>query len=277
MSELEQAEAELKVVAVTNHKGGAGKTTTTVCLAGALADMGWRVLVVDLDAQASASSWLGIPLAEHGRALLDALVDDGDLVPLVKDTSSPGVECVPNGFGFAAFDRIAASEAGGEFLLRRALHRVDDRWDVVLLDCPPSLDRVTVNALVAGSEVLLPVALRYPSLEPLGRLFQLIAQVGDRLNTGLGHLGIVGIGMDKRKRHPEEVLTRLKEQFGELVFDVVIRETIRFPEATANSQVITAFEPKGLGAEDFRALAGEVAERLGRPLKEEKKRGVAHG
>jgi len=268
----------MNTVAVTNHKGGAGKTTMTVCLAGALAEAGWRVLVVDLDAQASASSWLGIPVAEHGKAFLDVLVEDGDLVPLVRETSCPGVECVPNGFAFSAFDRVTAREAGGEFLLRRALERLDDRWDVILLDCPPSLDRVTVNALVAASDVLLPVALRYPSLEPLGRLFQLVAQVGDRLNTELGHLGIVGIGMDKRKRHPEEVLARLKEQFGDLVFDAVIRETIRFPEATANSDVITAFEPKGLGAEDFRALAGEVAERLGRPLKKQKrKKEVAHG
>lgn len=266
----------MKVVAVTNHKGGAGKTTTTVCLAGALAEAGWRVLVVDLDAQASASSWLGIPMGEHGKELLDTLVEDRDLVPLVRETSCPGVECVPNGFAFAAFDRVTATEAGGEFLLRRALGRLKDRWDVVLLDCPPSLDRVTVNALVAASDVLLPVALRYPSLEPLGRLFQLVAQVGDRLNTSLEHLGIVGIGMDKRKRHPGEVLGLLKEQFGDLVFDAVIRETIRFPEATANSQAITTFESTGLGAEDFRALAGEVAERLGRPLKQ-KRREAANG
>jgi len=261
----------MKVVAVTNHKGGAGKTTMTVCLAGALAEAGWRVLVVDLDAQASASAWLGVPAETGGQELLQALVDDGDLGSLVRDTSCAGVQCIPNGFGFAAFDRVTASEAGGEFLLRRGLERLKGEWDIVLLDCPPSLDRVTVNALVAASDVLLPVALRFPSLEPLGRLFQLVAQVGERLNPSVGALGLVGIGMDSRKRHPEEVLDRLKKQFGGLVFESVIRETIRFPEATANSQVITEFESKGIGSADFRALAAEVAERMGLSGAEERR------
>jgi chromosome partitioning protein len=279
----------MKVVAVTNHKGGAGKTTTTVCLAGALAEAGEKVLVIDLDAQSSASGWLGAKSADNGKELLQALVDDGDLVPLAQETTCPGVQCIPNGFGFAAFDRVTGSEAGGEFLLRRAVERLKENWDVVLLDCPPSLDRVTVNALVAADEVLLPVALRFPSLEPLGRLFQLVAQVGERLNPRLGVLGIVGVGMDSRKRHPEEVLERLREQFGELVFDAVIRDTIRFPEATANSKVITLFDTRGLGAEDFRSLATEVMERLGasskkkrsdkskKTVKKNEKKGGAHG
>jgi chromosome partitioning protein len=259
----------MKVVAVTNHKGGAGKTTTTVCLAGALAEAGWKVLVIDLDAQSSASSWLGTADGAHGKAFLDALVDDGDLMSLVQETSCPGVQCIPNGCGFAAFDRVTAGEAGGEFLLRRGIERLNKAWDLVLLDCPPSLDRVTVNALVAADEVLLPVALRFPSLEPLGRLFQLVAQVSERLNRGLGVLGLVGIGMDRRKRHPEEVLERLQAQFGDRVFKAVIRDTIRFPEATANCQAITQFDSRGFGAADFRDLAAEVAARAGLGAKDE--------
>ena len=163
---LTERERLVQTVAVVNHKGGVGKTTTAVCLSGALVEQGKRMLLIDLDPQASASKWLARD--DTGRALVETLLDDGDLLPLVCQTPS-GIDLIPCGVQFAGFDRDAGGEPGGEFFLRQALERLPaDTWDFVLLDCPPSLNLTSVSALVAADVMLVPVEAKnkYPPAKP---------------------------------------------------------------------------------------------------------------
>ena len=248
-----------RTIAVVNQKGGSGKTTTVVNLAAALAEKGRRVLVVDLDPQASASSWLGV--RDGGRGLLDALVGNVpvvDLADLVHVTDVADVSVVPSSSWLVGAEKALAAEVGAETLLRKKLERLPDSWDYVLLDCPPSLGVLTVNALAAVHEVLVPVEAHVMALKGLTALLQTVDVVKDRLSPRLKVSGIVACRVDGRTRHALDVVDRLREHFGELVFRTIIRENVRVAEAYSFAQPITTYDPRSAGAEDYRALAHEV-------------------
>lgn len=266
----------MKKVAVVSQKGGVGKTTTAVSLAAALAEAGWRVLVIDLDAQGSAGDWLGVKAEDDGLGLLEALTEEGgDLSGLICESVVPGVDVIPAGNQLMGFERATAGEVGSEFSLKRAMERMPERWDLVLYDCPRSLEKIGVNAITAADGALVPVQLNFLSLRPLGHVMELIGQVRKRLHPELRVIGVLGCLMDSRKNHPKEVLELMKGHIGEGVFASTIRDSVRFSEASAAGQPITVYDPRGIGAEDFRQAAAEFAARLGRPLIEEKE--VANG
>lgn len=248
-----------RVLSVVNQKGGSGKTTTVVNLAAALGELGRRVLVVDLDPQASASSWLGV--RDGGRGLLDALVGNVpvvDLADLVHVTDVPLVSVVPSSSWLVGAEKALAVEVGAETILRKLLGRLPPSWDYVLLDCPPSLGVVTVNALAAAHEVLVPVEAHVMALRGLTQLLQTVDVVKARLSPRLRVSGIVACRVDGRTRHALDVVDRLREHFGGLVFQTVIRENVRLAEAYSFAQPITLYDPRSAGAEDHRALAHEV-------------------
>lgn len=252
-----------RTLAVVNQKGGSGKTTTVVNLAAALAERGRRVLVVDLDPQASASSWLGIK--DGGRGLLDALTGNGNVADLVNDTDNGNVSVVPSSSWLVGVEKALASEVGAETILRKKLDRLEDSWDYVLLDCPPSLGVLTVNALAAAGEVLVPVEAHVMALRGLAQLLQTVEVVKDRLSPRLEVSGIVACRVDGRTRHALDVVDRLREHFGKLVFKTVIRENVRLAEAYSFAKPITSYDPRSAGAEDHRALASEVLRQEKRP------------
>lgn len=249
----------MRLLAVVNQKGGSGKTTTVVNLAAALGELGRRVLVVDLDPQASASSWLGV--RDGGRGLLDVLLGDVpkvSLVDLVHVTDVPHVFVVPSSSWLVGAEKALASEVGAETVLRKLLGRLPASWDYVLLDCPPSLGLLTVNALAAVREVLVPVEAHVMALKGLAQLLQTVDVVKDRLSPDLRVSGILACRVDGRTRHALDVVDRLREHFGKLVFRTVVRENVRLAEAYSFAQPITVYDPRSAGAEDHRSLAHEV-------------------
>ncbi|MFQ5694660.1 MAG: ParA family protein [Terriglobia bacterium] len=246
-------------MAIVNHQGGSAKTTTAVCLATALVEREHRVLLVDLDPQGRASAWLGIRTS--GRALLEALVEHGDLAAVAHPTEA-GVDLVPCGLAFAGLERVAAGEPGAETLLRHAMTRLPPgRWDFAFCDCPPSLNLASVNALVAAQAVLVPLTAHVLSMEPLARLLETLKRVRERLNPGLRLSGLVACRVDHRTNHGPEVVTLLRERFGTNVYNVSVRENVRLAEAPGFRKPITLYAPHSSGAVDYRQLANEFEQR----------------
>jgi len=250
----------MRTFAVTNQKGGSGKTTAAVNLAAALGELGKRVLVVDLDPQASASAWLGVK--DGGRGLLDTFTDGRGLLELAQESTAPGVEVVPSSAWLMGVEKALAGEPGAEMVFRKAVDRLpSSRWDYLLVDCPPSLGLLAVSALVAAREVLVPLEASTLAMAGLAGLLQTVERVRDRLNPDLEVSAILICRVDSRTNLSREVEERLRKRFGKLVLRSTVRETVRFREAPSFSKPVTLYDPRGNGAEDFRAVARELVKR----------------
>lgn len=252
----------MRTIAIANQKGGSAKTTTAVNLAAALAERRLRVCLVDLDPQGSASSWLGVPPAA-GWGLLDALEGHNVHVEdLAHDTAVADLSVLPASPWLATAEKTIAGEVGAETLLRAALARSPRaRWDVLILDCPPSLGFLTVSALVACRELLIPVEAHVMALAGLASLLQTVERIRERLNPALDVSAILACRVDTRTNLARDVVARLREKFGPLVMHTVIRESVRLAEAPSFGQPITVYAPTSTGAEDYRAAAGELVKR----------------
>lgn len=249
----------MRRMAVTNQKGGSGKTTTAVNLAAALGEAGRRVLVLDLDPQASASAWLGV--RDGGRGLLDVFTEGRDLSSLVQPTEAPGVDVVPSSAWLVGVDKALAGEVGAETILRRALERLPQRWDVVVVDCPPSLGLLAISALAGCPEILVPVETRVMALAGLAALVQTLERVRERLNPELRLTGLLACRVDARTRLSQDVVGTMRERFAGDVFRTVIRENVRLAEAPSFGKPITLYDARSAGAEDYRAAAAELTAR----------------
>ncbi len=259
----------MKTIAVAMQKGGSGKTSTTVNLAAALAEKGKRVLVVDADPQANATSWLGI--RDAGKGIFACLCENGSIDDILVQTGTKGVDLVPSSAWLVGAEKALAGEVGAEALLRGKLAAVAGSYDAVLVDTPPTLGILTISALVAADEVLVPVEAHIMALNGLVQLLDTVETVQKRLNEGLRVLGIVACRVDARTRHALEVVEGLRDRFPAEVFKTIIRENIRLAEAPSFGQPITAYDGKCAGAEDYRALAGEVLARWKRKSRKGKK------
>lgn len=252
----------MKTVAIINQKGGSGKTTTAVCLAAALAESGWRVLVVDLDAQASATSWFGV--RDDDNRLLEVLGSEGRLEDMVVSTGVPGVDLAPASHALSGIDRALATEVGAELILRRCLDALPSgRYDLVLLDCPPALGLLSISALAACDEVLVPVEAHVMALSGLASLTHTLDRVRSRLNPAARLSAILACRVDARKNLCLDVVASLRERFSDQVMKTVVRENVRLAEAPSFAAPITVYDSKSVGAEDYRAVATELLERFG--------------
>jgi chromosome partitioning protein len=250
----------MRTLALTNQKGGSGKTTTAVNLAAAMAELRQRVLLIDLDPQASASAWLNRPSTERG--LYDVFTENSRLVSLISETDVPNVSLIPASSWLVNIERAMAGDVGAETLLRRAVERLPADWDYVLLDCPPHLGFLSVAALVAARDVLVPVEAHVMALSGLAALVQTIERVRERLNAELTLRAILACRVDVRTNLARDVVERLRERFGPLVLKAIIRESVRLAEAPSFHQPITSYAPSSAGAEDYRAVARELHVRL---------------
>lgn len=248
----------MRNVAVVNQKGGSGKTTTVVNLAAALAEIERTVLIVDLDPQHSATEWLDLPARETEKGIYAVMVDNGNLLDIVYETDIENVDAIPSSDWLYGAEKALAGEVGAESILRTQLNEFPALWDYVLLDCPPNLGVLTVNALNAASEVLVPVEAHVLALSGLAQLTRTVDMVKQRLNPELEISGILPCRVDHRTNHAREVVDQLREHFGEVVFQTVIRESIRVAECPSFHQPITVYASASSSATDYRELAREI-------------------
>ena len=251
-----------RVVALCNQKGGVGKTTSTINLGAALTEFGRRVLLVDFDPQGALSVGLGVQPHQLDRTIYDVLMESSvSLDDVLLKTNIPGMDLVPSNIDLSAAEVQLVNEVAREQTLARALTPALPDYDLVLIDCQPSLGLLTVNALTAADEVVIPLECEFFSLRGVALLIDTIEKVRERLNPRLHIAGILATMYDARTVHGREVFARVVEAFGDTVFDTVITRTVRFPETTVAGEPITTWAPSSSGAQQYRALAKEVLAR----------------
>jgi chromosome partitioning protein len=253
-----------KIIAVANQKGGVGKTTTAINLAAGLVEQGKRVLVVDLDPQGNASTGLGVDRDDREFTTYDLLLDDAPLRSVIKLTAMDGLMIIPATVDLSSADLELISNEKRSFLLHDALHQtaIDDfRLDYVLIDCPPSLNLLTVNAMIAADSVLVPLQSEFFALEGLSQLMLSIREVRQSGNKDLRIEGIVLTMYDRRNNLSLQVEQDARENLGDLVFKTLIPRNVRVSEAPSFALPVLAYDSTSKGAEAYRALAQEVLER----------------
>jgi chromosome partitioning protein len=244
----------VRTIAVTNYKGGSAKTTTAVNLAAALGELGHRVLVIDLDPQGSATSWLGVEEAVDG--VEEAIYGRTPLSELLYETTAPGVVLVPASPSIVVADPTEETQIALGFM--RAMDRLPQLWDVVIVDCPPSLGYLAIAPLTVCQDVLIPVEARVLALTGIASLLETMTRIRQRLNPDLRLAGVVACRVN-RTSHARAIVARLREQFPESFMTTMIRESIRLAEAPSFQLPITLYAPGSTGADDYRALARELA------------------
>jgi chromosome partitioning protein len=253
-----------RVIAMCNQKGGVGKTTTTINLGAALAELGRRVLLVDFDPQGALSVGLGIPTHELDTTVYNLLVERGhDIREIIQHTSVEGLDVVPANIDLSAAEVQLVGEVAREQILARVLRPVEDEYDVVLVDCQPSLGLLTVNALTAAHGVIIPLECEFFAMRGVALLVETIEKITDRLNPRLEIDGILATMYDGRTLHSREVVASVVEHFGDQVFHTVISRTVKFPDATLAAEPITTYDATHKGADAYRQLARELIARGG--------------
>ncbi|WP_165358594.1 ParA family protein [Haloactinopolyspora alba] len=251
-----------RVVAMCNQKGGVGKTTTVINLGAALAGYGRRVLLVDFDPQGALSVGLGLDAHDLELSIYNVLMDNSlRSADILQKTPVDGMDLLPANIDLSAAEIQLVTEVGREQALNRILAPLVPHYDVILIDCQPSLGLLTVNALTASDGVVVPLECEYFALRGVALLKETIEKVRDRLNPRLEIEGLLATMYDSRTVHGREVLSRLVEAFGDRVFHTVIGRTVRFPETTVAGTPITSFAPSSRGASAYRQLAREVLAR----------------
>ena len=251
-----------RVISMCNQKGGVGKTTTTINLGAALAELGRKVLIVDFDPQGAASAGLGINAHELDSTIYDLLVASRpDIRTVIHETTVEGLDIVPANIDLSAAEVQLVNEVAREQALTRVLRPVLDDYDAILVDCQPSLGLLTINALTASHGVIIPLETEFFALRGVALLVETVERVKDRLNATLEIDGILATMVDSRTLHSREVLERLEQAFGEQLFDTRIRRTIKFPDASVANEPITSYAPSHPGADAYRRLAREVIAR----------------
>jgi chromosome partitioning protein len=245
-----------------NQKGGVGKTTTTINLGAALVEAGRKVLLVDFDPQGSMTVGLGFNAHDLEQSIYHVLMDrELGIKDIIMETSVDGLDLAPSNIDLSAAEMRLVTEVGREQALSRVLHPVLQDYDVVLIDCQPSLGLLTVNALTASDGVIIPLECEYFALRGVALLKETIEKVRDRTNIRLQIIGLLGTMYDGRTLHGREVLQTLVEGWGDLVFHTVIRRTIKFSDSTVAGEPITEFATTSPGATSYRQLAREVLSR----------------
>ncbi len=251
-------------VAVANQKGGVGKSTTTINLGAALAFQGERVLIVDVDPQANATSGLGVDRNALAGSIYGVLVDDLDIEDVIEPTSVLDLFVVPSSIELAGAEIELVSMFSREGRLANALKGIQGEFDIVLMDCPPSLGLLTVNALAAAQEVLIPIQCEYYALEGVGQLMRNVNLVQQNLNPQLKVEGVILTMFDGRTTLSADVVAQVREHFGDVAYRTVIPRTVRLSEAPSYGEPIEAFDPMSRGAIAYRELGREFRRRHGR-------------
>lgn len=260
------SESQATVVCVANQKGGVGKTTTAISLASGMALLGARVLAIDLDPQGNASTGLGVRIDEGDPSTYGVLVDGEPVEDAIRPTEIDRLDLLPSSLDLAGAEVELVPAFSREHRLERALGDVRGRYDVILVDCPPSLGLLTINALVAADQVLVPIQCEYYALEGLSQLLRTVELVEANLNRGLEVGGVVLTMFDARTNLSQQVADEVRNHFGDLTYSTVIPRSVRLSEAPSFGQPIALYDPSSRGARAYNRLSREVTQRLGLPI-----------
>ena len=255
-----------KVVALFNQKGGVGKTTSTINLGAALTELGRKVLLVDFDPQGGLSLGLGVnahSLPLEGTVYFALMDPTADVEKIILKSSVPGLDFLPANRDLGTAETTLGAEIGGQQFLKRTLNSLKDRYDVILIDCQPTMGQLTINALVAADEVIVPLQCEYFALHGFIELKGNLDKVRTFLNPDLKLIGILATMYDRKTVRNREVLTTILEKYPEDVFETIIAKTIRFPETTVVGEPITTYASSSGGAASYRRLARELIARGG--------------
>ncbi|WP_026675523.1 ParA family protein [Alkalihalobacterium bogoriense] len=247
-----------KIIAVANQKGGVGKTTSAVNLSACLAYIGKRVLLVDVDPQGNATSGIGIEKGDVDQCIYDILVEDVAAQDVIRQTNVENLHIIPSTIQLSGAEIELVPTISREVRLKRALSAVDDQFDYIIIDCPPSLGLLTINALTAANSVLIPVQCEYYALEGLSQLLNTVRLVQKHLNTDLSIEGVLLTMLDARTNLGIQVIDEVKKYFREKVFETIIPRNVRLGEAPSHGQPIIIYDPKSRGADVYLELAKEV-------------------
>ena len=251
--------SSIRIFAVANQKGGVGKTTTTTSLGAALAELGKRVLIVDLDPQGNATTGLGVDGRQFERSVYDVLLNDVPMVDVIEPTGFNNLFVAPATLDLAGVEQELTSVISRELRLKRALESLGDDFDYVFIDCPPSLGLITINAFAAATDIMVPVQTEFYALEGLTQLRRIVDLVQKNLNPTLKISKVLLTMYDSRNRLSSDVAAEVRRHFPEELCKTVIPRTVRLAEAPSFGQPITVFDPTSTGAKAYRALAEEIA------------------
>lgn len=249
-----------KIIAIANQKGGVGKTTTSINLSGSLGVLEYKTLLVDADPQANATSGLGVELSDH-KNIYDCLINNVDPAEVILPTTTPNLDIIPAHIDLVGAELEMIELEHREFLLKKTLDKIKDKYDFIIIDCSPSLGLITVNALTAADSVIIPVQCEYFALEGLGKLLNTIKIVQGRLNSDLDIEGILLTMYDTRLRLSNQVVEEVKTHFQELVFDTVIHRNTKLGEAPSFGESIIMYDAVSKGAINYLNLSREIIQR----------------
>ena len=247
-----------KIIAIANQKGGVGKTTTSINLAAALAEQGKKVLIIDTDPQGNATSGFGIEKNELDNTVYELMLGECSVKECILSEVLPNLDILPTNVNLAAIEIETIDVDNKEYILKNELDWIKDKYDFILIDCPPSLSMLTVNAMSAANSVLVPIQCEYYALEGLSQLIHTINLVKSRLNEDLEMEGVVFTMYDSRTNLSGEVVENVKENLDEKIFNTVIPRNIRLAEAPSFGQPITVYDPKSAGSLSYISLAKEI-------------------
>ena len=250
-----------RIIAIANQKGGVGKTTTSINLSAALAEKGKKVLVIDTDPQGNTTSGLGLDKEELNETVYELMIGECDIDEVIHKNVFDNLDIIPSNVNLEAVEIELIDAEQKEYILREAIDKVKDKYDFIIIDCPPSLSMLTVNAMTTANTVLVPIQCEYYALEGLGQLVHTVNLVKDRLNPELEMEGVVFTMFDSRTNLSLQVVENVKEHIQENVYKTIIPRNIRLAEAPSYGMPINLYEPKSAGAEAYRLLADEVIAR----------------